>query len=221
VTGASQKADRWCVNMMIDDAMSALSHLVNAIAHWQIVAWDEFKAVEQELAAKYPDGYPADYDPATDEAFVRHHSGLALYGSMAVAIAAKVEDMLPAILRSFGVTDFVRDGKPSKPADKPHFDDYMFALEQKCGCKRVDIAFYGDHLFVRELANRCKHSGGKSTEEFVKRYATVAGVDAPDQDIPFDVYDWKSCITQAGSLLADVAGRLSSTPTDTKETDCE
>lgn len=194
---------------MIDDAMFALSHHLRTINKWEGVALEEFKVLEQELESKYPNGFPTDYDPLVDAAFIRHHTGLALYGSLAVAISAKVEDLLPDILDWFGVKNILKDGQAHKTATKPGFGDYLFTFEQKCGCKRKDIAHYEDHLFVRELANRFKHSGGKSTKEFVTQYGTVASVDAPDQDITFDQQDWPSRIKQTEALLVDVVARIS------------
>jgi hypothetical protein len=193
--------------MIIADTVAMLNHQLSAIRRWEDVAWAEFELFEAELGEKYPNGFPDQYHPLTDQAFIRHHTGLALYGSMAVAISAKVEDMLAYLLSAHGLV-VLRKGKPHQAAKNAHFRDFLFTLEHACSCSRENISHHGDILFFRELANRFKHSGGKATATFVSEYGRRAEVQTEDDDIPFDRYDWKEMIEQTGEFLSDFARQL-------------
>lgn len=194
--------------LMLEESVGLLQHLLGAIKKWEGIAWNEFASFECQLKDKYPNGFPEDYDPLTDEAFIRHHTGMALYGSLAVAIAAKVENDLAWLCRVWGVKDILKKGSPSKATGKPYFEDYIHTLEVLCECRREDLLHYQDHLFVRELGNRFKHSGGRSTKDFVEQFGTVAGMSEVEQDIPYDRFCWECHITQATEFLLDVSKRL-------------
>ena len=209
----------------IQERAGILQRLLNTIERWERIASDEFSSYGQQFRERYPNGIPDAYDPTSDEALTLQSTSWALYGSLAVAIAAYVEYVLASLFRSRDITITPKKTKgqgSAKPAEstgealeddtrsnKLYFEDYIREVESKCKCKRRGLCHYKDHLFVRELANRFKHSGGKSTAEFIKKFGSVARVSEVDQDIPFDSYCWKCYITQAKEFLKDVAKRLS------------
>ncbi len=202
------KGDAAMYSLMIEESVGLLKYLLDAIRKWECIVWEEFQIFERQAKKEYPDGFPDYYDPLTDEAFIRHHTGLALYGSLAVAISAKVEDDLAWLFRVWGIDMLSKKKRAEKMSKKPHFDDYIHNIEVRCECRREDILHHQDHLFVRELANRFKHSGGKSTKDFIERFGAVAGMSEDDRDIPFGRYCWECHITQAKELLLDVSRRL-------------
>jgi len=196
--------------MMINDSVSMLTRVLSAIKKWEKVAWAEFEEWKNEFESKDEELVQrmADYghEPIADEGITTIYTEYALYGSMAVNIAATVEKQLA---RVFSGHTILRDGNNQREATKPHFADFMYTLEQVAGCNRQDVKHYGDHMFVRELANRFKHSGGDATQEFVERYGTIAGVERDSEQIPYSKYDWECYIQRAKELLVDVADRVS------------
>jgi len=202
------KSDAAIYSLMIEESVGLLRYLLDAIRKWECVVWEEFHIFERQAKKEYPDGFLDYYDPLTDEAFIRHHTGLALYGSLAVAISAKVEDDIAWLFHVWGVNALPGKKGAGKKSKRPHFDDYLHEIEVRCKCKRESLLHHQDHLFVRELANRFKHSGGKSTKDFVARFGTVAGMTEDDRDIPFDRYCWECYITQAKEYLLDILRRL-------------
>ena len=196
--------------MFINDSVSMLSRVLSAIKKWEEIAWAEFEEWKKDIQERDEKLLlrMADYeqDPIADEGIMSIYTEYALYGSLAVSIAALVEDQLPRLFHRG--TTILKDGSNDKKTKKPHFGDYMYTLEKTFGCKREDVKHYGDHLFVRELANRFKHSGGQSTQEFVADFGKTAGIEREDERIPYNRYCWECYIQQAKELLLDVARRI-------------
>lgn len=193
----SKNNEIWLAEMRIDDAASMLFRILSAIEKWEEIAWNEFEAWKAKTEAKHPEGYEY-HDPINDEGIMIIYTKYALYGSLSVNITSFVEDQLKSMLKK---QEILKDGQNNKQAKKPHFFDYIYSIEQISDTKRCSIPYYKNHLFVRELANRFKHSGGKSTKDFIDKYQEETGIDRPDKDIPYNQFDWKSHIDQASELL--------------------
>jgi hypothetical protein len=87
-------------SITIEERAEILQRLLNAIQQCERIARDEFSSYNRQFQDKYPIGFRDGYDPTNDEALTLQSTGLALYGSLAVAIAAYVEDVLALLFRN-------------------------------------------------------------------------------------------------------------------------
>ena len=81
----------------------------------------------------------------------------------------------------------------------------MYTLKKECKTSLANISHYNDQLFVRELANRFKHSGGFPNEDFIKNYEKIVGVNDVNTQIPYSKLCWKCYIKQTEEFLLDCA----------------
>jgi hypothetical protein len=82
----------------------------------------------------------------------------------------------------------------------------------------ANIVHYNDQRFIRELANRFKHSGGFPDDNFIKKYGRIIGVDwekytkalkkSIEIQIPYSKLCWKCYIKQTEEFLLDCVNVL-------------
>jgi hypothetical protein len=190
--------------MMISDGIAMLSHTLSSIEKWGKIAWDEFEAWKREVLEKNPTGHDY-YDPVIDEGTMLFFTENSLYGSFSVNIAASVENQLQKL---FTINEIEVINSKGKKAEKPHFGDYMYTFVKQCKTDLADITHYNDQLFIRELANRFKHSGGFPNDDFIKHYGKIVGVNDLNIQIPYSKLSWKCYIKQTEELLLDCAKKL-------------
>lgn len=194
--------------MMIRDGIAMLSHTLSSIEKWERISWEEFEVWKREILENNPTSCDY-YDPAIEEGTMLFFTENSLYGSFSVNIAASVENQLQKLLTFNGIEVVNARGKDKdKKADRPHFGDYMYTLEIQCKVDCANIMHYADQLFLRELANRFKHSGGFPTDAFIKDYGEIVGVSDTNIQIPFSKLCWKRHIKQTEEFLLDCATKL-------------
>jgi hypothetical protein len=194
--------------IMINDSIAMLSHTLCAIEKWEKIAWNEFEVWKKEVLENNPTGHDY-YDPAIEEGTMRFFTENSLYGSFSVNIAASVENQLQKLLTFNGIEIVNSKGRnKDKKAKRPHFGDYMYTLKKQCKTSLSNISHYNDQLFIRELANRFKHSGGFPNGSFIKNHGKMVGVNDVNAQIPYSKLRWKCYIKQTEEFLLDCAKKL-------------
>ncbi|MCP5461709.1 MAG: hypothetical protein H7A34_00775 [bacterium] len=141
--------------MLIEDDILLLCLTLEKIEECDKNIFNELSRYEAKFYEKFSKN-PDKYFDLKDEFFVKEQIIRNLYGSFAITLASKVEDILEFILLN------------NNHAQKLTFAKCMEEIEKRYDCKKEDLMYYEKHIFVRELSNRFKHSGGKTQENLLK-----------------------------------------------------
>ena len=196
--------EKACHIFSINFGADMLSEILSSIKKWHNIGWEGIRELNKQLDAECPQGFEYDH-PINDIAFTMSYTENAIYGSLAVSIAAYVEDQLDKIYKNCDL-DVLKNGKKIDP--KPQFDSYMYTFKRRSNIAPENIACHERHVLVRELANRYKHSGGKANQDFIHKYGVELNIQNDGDEIPFRRLDWNLYICQAKDFLIDFIAKL-------------
>lgn len=194
--------------MIVPDEIAKLMRLHEAIRKWKDLTNSEFQeicdSVKQQQNSVW-DRYS--YDPLEDEAFMLLDTQRVMFANLGVSIAATAENFIIRVGMYRGLNCLNGDGQP-------HFDIACRCL----GCSLKVVIFelpgYKENQRARMLGNCFKHSEGKTSDRYARKYKVPVG-----QAIEYEKEDWTGMIEGTRFLLTEISQRLTkdNTPVGTPD----
>jgi hypothetical protein len=212
------------LTMIADDERDLLLNLLESIGKWKEIASKHLDEYALRMEEQYS-GYDWE-SPVRDRAFMEYETVRALYGSLAVNIAAYGESISKTYWEQSQITEKLtteitfkprvfnpplQNGKQTERAKKASFYDYIWSLckPEKKEDPRQQLAHYDSHCFVRELSNCFKHHGGTVSQKLLDDFGSRDGVGEVGSKIAYESLPWTDFIQQTNELLRDLAVKSS------------